>query len=156
VKFTLSSEVTITIFSVPAHLPIVRAAVEKCCELAGFGNEAAGEVVLSVDEALTNIIKHAYDGAHDKKIEIELDILGREVPAGLEVRIRDYGRHASPEEIKSRDLDEIRPGGLGVHIMNKCMDRVVFEPVEGGGTLLTMTKTLSPGQENTGDGQRDG
>ena len=39
------------------------------------------------------------------------------------------------------DLADIRPGGLGVHIMTECMDSVEFAPADGGGTLLTMTKS---------------
>ena len=58
--------VRLGILSLPAHLPIVRAATEKVCELIGFDEHSASAVVLSVDEALTNVIRHAYHGADDK------------------------------------------------------------------------------------------
>jgi len=138
--------VKITIMSLPAHLPVVRAAVEKACKIVGFQDETAGSIVLSVDEALTNIIKHAYKGADDREIEVELGILG-DPPEVLKVRIRDYGVYVDPSQIKSRDLKDVRPGGLGVHIMTECMDRVQFSPAEGGGTLLTLTKRLPAKQE---------
>jgi anti-sigma regulatory factor (Ser/Thr protein kinase) len=134
--------VQLRISSLPAHLPVVRVAIEKMCELLGFDAEAAGGIVLSVDEALTNIIRHAYDGAGDKPIEIELAATGEGRPTGLKISLRDYGRAVDPSQIKSRDLADVRPGGLGVHIMNECMDQVEYRKAPGGGTLLTMTKNL--------------
>jgi anti-sigma regulatory factor (Ser/Thr protein kinase) len=132
--------------SSPAHLPIVRAAIEKMCEMLGFDADAAGGVVLSVDEALTNIIKHAYGGNNDQVIQIELTPIGDPEPGSLRISLRDFGRQADPEKIKSRSLDDVRPGGLGVHIMNQCMDSVEFTPRPEGGTLLTMTKRIKPAE----------
>ncbi len=132
--------IKMSILSVPTHLPIVRAVIEKICEQIGFEPETSGNVVLSVDEALTNIIKHAYHGAADQPIEIELSLLMRGGRQGLRIQLRDYGRCVDPAEIKSRDLQDVRPGGLGVHIMQECMDQIEFVRAQGGGTLLTMVK----------------
>ena len=132
--------IKLAICSFPGHLPIVRAIMERVCEQIGFDSDTAGSIILSVDEALTNIIKHAYDGAEDRPIEIEITPVSREDGEGLRVRIRDYGTYVSSCEIKSRDLEDVRPGGLGVHIMNECMDSVEYARAEGGGTLLTMLK----------------
>ncbi|GAH69800.1 unnamed protein product, partial [marine sediment metagenome] len=49
----------------------MRATLGKLCELVGFDRETAGAIILSVDEALTNIIKHAYGGVEDGVIDIE-------------------------------------------------------------------------------------
>ena len=143
------NSIRMDILSKPAHLPVVRAALERICEQIGFGEEATGGVVLSVDEALTNVIKHAYDGADDKPIEVELTPVGGPPVDGLQIRIRDYGRVVDPAKIKSRDLADVRPGGLGVHIMQKCMDTVRYQRAAGGGTLLTMVKTRTPQQQDT-------
>jgi len=139
--------ITIGIFSLPAHLPVVRSAVEKTAQQLGFDDETSGSVVLSVDEALTNIIKHAYQGAEDQPIEIEITTHRDQDHVNMQIRIRDYGRRVAPEKIQSRDLSDVRPGGLGVHIMNECMDCVEFAPGEGGGTILTMEKRLPVKQE---------
>jgi anti-sigma regulatory factor (Ser/Thr protein kinase) len=136
----LRKPVQLKILSVPSHLPIVRAALEKMCELIGFESEVAGNVVLSVDEALTNVIRHAYEGKEDQPIDIVLTPLCGQEPDGLRIELRDYGRHVDPGRIRSRDLADVRPGGLGVHIMTECMDSVSFSPGEGGGTQLTMVK----------------
>jgi len=134
------------ICSAPAHLPVVRAAVGKMCELLGFDEKTIGAIVLSVDEALTNIIRHAYDNMPDRKIEVELaPRVGDEV--ALKVVLRDYGRSVDRSQIKSRDLQDVRPGGLGVHIMTECMDSVEYEQANGKGTVLTMTKKVSSSKE---------
>jgi len=135
--------IRLSIFSFPSHLCVVRAALAKVCELIGFDGDTAGNVVLSVDEALSNIIKHAYGGADDRPIEIELVPLAAGGRSGLRIELRDYGRSVDRRKIKSRDLEDVRPGGLGVHIMSQCMDSVEFNQAEGGGTLLTMTKMLA-------------
>ena len=144
--------IKLCIFSLPAHLPVVRAAMEKVCEMVGFDADAIGNVVLSVDEALSNVIKHAYSGAEDQPIEVELTPFEASQQRGVRIRLRDYGRCVDPGEIKSRNLADVRPGGLGVHIINECMDHVEFAPAEGGGTQLIMTKivkTLPSKQEAT-------
>jgi anti-sigma regulatory factor (Ser/Thr protein kinase) len=138
---TRAMPVKLSIRSTPTHLPIVRGAVERLCQDLGFGEDCTARIVLSIDEALANVIRHAYDGAPDQPIEIELSVLGP--PPGLQVCIRDHGRSVDPSSIKSRDLDDVRPGGLGVHIMTSCMDCLEFRQAEGGGTILTMVKRLS-------------
>ena len=52
--------------------------------------------------------------------------------------------YVDPSDIKPRDLDDVRPGGLGVHIIVECMDEVTYSPRDGGGTVLTMVKNLRP------------
>ena len=130
--------------SSPAHLPVVRAAVEKMCDLLGMDSDATGGVVLSVDEAMTNIIKHAYDGDRGQPIDLVMTPVGQPDPTALEICLSDRGRYADPAQIRSRDLDDVRPGGLGVHIIFKCMDEVTYCRREGGGTVLTMIKNLQP------------
>ena len=127
---------------------MVRAVIEKVCELTGFDDKTAGRIMLSVDEALTNVIRHAYDGADDKPIEVEVTTVKDSPASSLRICLRDYGRVADPATIKSRDLANVRPGGLGVHIMTASMDQVTYTPAEGGGTLLTMVKKL-PSKKKT-------
>ena len=136
--------VKLEICSTPNHLPIVRGAVERLCQHLGFGEDCTARIVMSIDEALANVIRHAYHGAADQPIEIELSVLGPPPGNGLRVCIRDHGRSVDPSRIRSRDLGDVRPGGLGVHIMTECMDCLEYRQAEGGGTILTMVKRLSP------------
>lgn len=143
-----SKPVKLSIFSSPAFLPVVRAAVEKMCEVMGFDAQGVGNVMLSADEALTNIIKHAYKGADNQPIDIEMLAVKDSQDDWLQIQIRDYGPDVDLSQIKSRDLSDVRPGGLGVHIMSKCMDRLEYRHAEGGGTLLTMCKRISALKES--------
>jgi anti-sigma regulatory factor (Ser/Thr protein kinase) len=147
VSFPCDRPVRLHVSSLPAHLPVVRGAIEKVCELLGFADEETGSIVLSVDEAMTNVIRHAYGGDTDQPIEVELTALGEDRPDALRIRLRDYGKVVDRSKIKPRKLDDIRPGGLGVHIMMECMDVVDYSPAEGGGTRLTMVKTVPARKE---------
>jgi len=139
-----ATPIGISITSCPAHLPVVRAAVEKLCQLAGFDERAAAGVVVSVDEALANVIKHAYDGREGEPIELALRALTEgDRQAGIEVVLTDHGRTVDPETIRGRDLADVRPGGLGTHIMGACMDSVEYAHQQAGGTRLTMVKYLT-------------
>lgn len=138
--------VRLSVRSMPSHLRVVRSAVEEMCRLVGFDESSVTRIVLSVDEAMTNIIRHAYGGREDQPIEIEMSPLGASAPEGLRICLRDHGRQVDYSRIRSRDLKDVRPGGLGVHIMTECMDRLEYQPAEGGGTLLTMVKNLAGGE----------
>ena len=136
------SPIRLSIASTPAYLAVVRAALERLCELIGFDEASRGGIVLAVDEALTNVIKHAYHGRPDQPIDITFrSVVGGEA-AGLQIELRDWGERADAGQIRSRDLDDVRPGGLGVHIMHNCMDQVEYAPAPDGGTRLTMVKKL--------------
>ena len=134
--------VKLAIYSTPDHLCVVRAATEQLCRKLGFDDRGITQVVLSVDEALTNVIRHAYGGSEDRPIEVELAATDDAPAGGLCVRIRDFGRFIGPGAVKRQEPSEHRPGGLGVYIMHECMDRVEYRRAEGGGTLLTMAKRL--------------
>lgn len=131
----------LVIMSEAKHLPKVRQAVEAIGGLAGFCPKDCHAMALAVDEALANVIKHAYGGARDKTIEIDIQQLNqKDKSSGVEIRIRDYGKTVEPSKIKSRELTDVRPGGLGVHIMKKIMDQVIYECPPDGGTRLRMIK----------------
>ena len=96
-------------------------------------------IVLALDEACTNIIRYAYDGRRDCPIQISMD----SDPEQLRCTIRDYGKSCDPKKIQSRELDDFRPGGLGVRIMKTAFDEVNYQPCDEG-TKLVMVKNLPP------------
>jgi anti-sigma regulatory factor (Ser/Thr protein kinase) len=125
-----------TVPSDPRYLPLVRAVVEKGATAAGFGPEDCDRISLAVTEGVTNVIRHSYHGDPNRRIDLVLH-----TPAGLfRLEIRDYGRFVDPARIASRPLDEVRPGGLGVHLMKATMDSVEYERNAHGGTTLTLVK----------------
>src|SRR4051794_10972228 len=58
------------ITSDPANLAPVRRAVEQFCREHRFNEAAVNEIGLVVNEAMANVIRHAYAGAVDRPIEV--------------------------------------------------------------------------------------
>lgn len=114
-----------------------RTAVRTCLTQCGCGPDTVENVVLAIDEACQNIIRHAYRGETDEEIVLEI---GREGEA-LVVSLLDYAPEVSPDCMKPRDLDDVRPGGLGCHFIHQVMDEVSLGPAPTGhGNVLRMVK----------------
>jgi serine/threonine-protein kinase RsbW len=121
----------------PAKLAEVRRAVESFARDCGFGDKAIGDVGLVVNEAMANVIRHAYAGQSDRPIEVTGEFRDRV----LRIRIRDWGNGVNPETLPPKPPDPLRPGGLGLLCMKSLMDEVRYRP-QSQGMLLEMTKTL--------------
>ncbi|RIK63483.1 MAG: ATP-binding protein [Planctomycetota bacterium] len=145
-----TSRIELNITSNARSLPVVRSAVERMARLEGFGDADAHALVLAIDEALANVIEHGYGGAADQPIGIVLaSVRSTDGRLGIEVSVRDQGRQVDPDSIVGRDLGEVRPGGLGVHIIRSVMDEVEYRQGEGGGMLLRMVKYVGSGGSTT-------
>jgi anti-sigma regulatory factor (Ser/Thr protein kinase) len=141
-----SRTIELNITSNARSLPIVRGAVDKMAKMEGFGETDAHALMLAIDEALANVIKHGYDGDPNQPIAITLEsVRSSDGRAGIAVRVRDRGRQVDPSTIRSRDLSDIRPGGLGVHIIQSVMDEYDYSCPPDGGMLLRMVKYVGPG-----------
>jgi len=130
----------------PEALGLVRAALERATEVMHFPEPDSRAIVRSVDEALANVIRHAYKGRSGMPIEVVCSRLwsgkDTETPKGIEVLLVDSGGAADPEKLKGRPLDDVRPGGLGIHFMKQSMDVVEFHR-KAGKNLLRMVKYLA-------------
>jgi anti-sigma regulatory factor (Ser/Thr protein kinase) len=125
-------------------LVAVRALISALAQRAGFTEHQAGQISLAVDEALCNVINHGYQKRPDGRIWISVWLPngGEEDEQWLRVVIDDRAHEVDPRNIRSRDLDDVRPGGLGVYIIRQIMDDVRYERREGGGMRLTMSKRV--------------
>jgi anti-sigma regulatory factor (Ser/Thr protein kinase) len=147
--------VEMRLLSQPRYLCGARDAVSSIARRFGFDEQTSGQLALAVDEALCNIIRHGYNDAPDKPVWlriwplIETECVG--TPGGIRIILEDEAKQVDPEKIKSRDLAEIRPGGLGVHIIKQIMTAARFEKREGpqGGMRLIMSKKLEPKPDTT-------
>lgn len=137
-------DLEIRIVSQPRYLCVVRAAVSAAIERYGFDEAACARFMLAVDEAVTNVIRHGYDGADDKPIWIRVRPADRNGDDGFTIVVDDEAKQVEPEIIRGRDLEDVRPGGLGVHIIKQVMDEVTYTKRPGGGMRLTMSKAKSP------------
>ncbi|MEI6338376.1 MAG: ATP-binding protein [Verrucomicrobiota bacterium] len=119
------------------NLVKVRQAARLFLAGCGFEECQAELLVLAVDEACTNIIRHAYS-EESKPVRLEMEKLRDRVRFTL----RDYGRSCAIERIHSRELEDVRPGGVGVHIIRQAFDSVNYKPCARG-TKLILEKKLA-------------
>jgi len=141
----------------PEALCLVRATVQRATEIVHLPEPDSRAVVRSVDEALANVIRHAYKGQAGKPIDLTCRRLftdrNKKAPRGLEITLSDSGVPVDPKKLHGRPLDEIRPGGLGLHFMKQSMDVVEFRR-NNGKNLLRMVKYLvSPKQAKQPEGE---
>jgi len=134
-------EVQMRITSEAKCLPAARMTAEQMAKREGFAEEDAHGLALAIDEALANVIKHGYQGRPDQPIEITFSsVRGGDGRRGIAVTVRDRGRQVDPQKIRGRALDDIRPGGLGVHIIRTVMDECEYSCPAEGGMMLRMVK----------------
>jgi anti-sigma regulatory factor (Ser/Thr protein kinase) len=109
--------------------------LKKC----DFDESSIELLVLGLDEACTNIIRHAYD-QDDKTVRLEMERLHDRIRFVL----RDYGRSCDPKCIRSRPLEDVRPGGVGVYIIRQVFDYVRYEPRRRGTRLVLEKRFATP------------
>ncbi len=133
-------EIILEVSADPKLLSTVRAMVRSYLAEAGFTRERTDEVVLGVDEACTNAIRHACKGREDECFSI----IFRSDEEWIEIQLLDSGEPVPAEvfERKERvepgDVSEIEPGGLGIHLIREVFDEVQFCPGSVEGNCVTM------------------
>lgn len=117
----------LTIPSQTRYLNLVTGLAKRASMVAGMDDATASKVSIAVDEAVTNVILHAYQGGADHWVDIEL----RFPPKALEIRIWHNGLGLRENEIALPDPREYvrhpRKGGLGLLLMSRFMDEVRFQ-----------------------------
>ena len=114
----------------------VRAVLREFAGERGFDPDEIYDLQLAVNEAIANIIEHAYKGATTGEIVVGLEMKQE----ALEILIKDWGIKVPKEHIKSRELDDIADHGLGVFLMHQLMDDVVYDLEKPEGTELLLRK----------------
>ncbi|UCH45851.1 MAG: ATP-binding protein [Nitrospiraceae bacterium] len=132
----MKDSAVITIPADAKYLCVLRSVTSKMAELSGLGNGEIEEVVHAVDEACSNSIKYACRGDSSKEIAVTFHFND----ASFNVTIEDTGIKADPDAIRGRDLDDVRPGGLGVHFIHKAFDVVSFDERKEEGNRLSLVR----------------
>lgn len=102
-----------------------------------FSEKERTLMVLGVDEACTNIIRHAYQLRDDQLISLSLEGLR----SCVRMRLRDYGKQTEVHTMRGRAHHLIKPGGLGLHLIRQAFDKVDYI-VKDRGTELVMVKAM--------------
>jgi len=135
----MKDSVTITIPSHPKYLSIVRSVTGKIAQIYEITEPLTEDMKLAVDEACANVIKHAYRGDRTKKIVLKYKITKK----SFNVIIEDSGIKAQADLIKGRNLDDIRPGGLGIHFIKRVFDVFQFDETKKKGNRLILIKSMN-------------
>jgi serine/threonine-protein kinase RsbW len=132
-------------FVIPSQtdrLKEVRDFVSNIARQFGFGEDDVNKIVLAVDEACTNIIKHAYEYKKNHSIKLSIQTQG----TAFEVTICDKGRPFDPSGIPQPNMKEylshFKKGGLGMYLMKTVMDKVEYDFKPGPENCVRLTKYL--------------
>lgn len=146
------AHVTVQMLSQPRYLSGARELVSAVAKRFGFDDHSCGQIALAVDEALCNVIRHGYNRRPDGTIWMSIWPEGvaegsddSVPPSGIRIVIEDEANQVDPDAIKGRDLEDVRPGGLGVYIIRQVMNTVQFEKRRERGMRLVMVKSRQNG-----------
>ena len=137
---------SLTVHSRLEELQAIRAFIARAAERFGFSDIDCNKIQLAVDEACSNIIRHAYaqDSKEDLKISIIKTTLGSD--RRFTVLIDDNGKsydilsHKVPD-MKDYIEREHKKGGLGIKIIRMVMDEIHYQ-TDAGSNRLILTKIL--------------
>ena len=87
--------------------------------------ELKDELVLAIAEAAQNIVKHAFKNSADvnELMVVEISCENNK----LQIAFYDRGTPVDPKKVKHREIDNVKPGGLGTFFIQEIMDAVEFK-----------------------------
>lgn len=135
----IDDDVRLEVRSDPCLLSVVRGLVHEWLAVVALPEDRREEVVLAIDEACSNAIRHSYGGRCDEVVEVRL----RTDADRLQLEVLDSGKPCPKHLLREKpseppDAAQLEPGGLGVQLMYRVFDEVVFENRAGGGNRVTM------------------
>ncbi|MCX8009766.1 MAG: ATP-binding protein [Ignavibacteria bacterium] len=134
--------------STTENLDKIREFITNSISSLNLSDEELSNIVLAVDEACTNVIKHAYHFSPEGEIIINLNYSNSK----LDIRVIDSGNGFDPNSVPTPDIREFykshKIGGLGIHLMKKLMDKVDFDFKPGFKNEVILTKYLKHTKDN--------
>jgi serine/threonine-protein kinase RsbW len=107
-----------------------------------LSSEVIYDVRLALEEVVSNIINYGFEDNYEHQISIEMNLQGET----LTMEIKDDGKPFNPLEVKSTNLgkpfDEREIGGMGIYLVRKLMDKILYKREEGN-NVLQLTKYLA-------------
>jgi anti-sigma regulatory factor (Ser/Thr protein kinase) len=119
-----------------AEIPRLLDWVEASCGVVGVSSDTARKLALALEEAAANVINHAFiDSPLPHRLAVTLTVDADRIAA----EIVDNGKAFDPSEMPEPDctlpLDFRDPGGLGIHLIRKMMDRADYRRINGENRL---------------------
>ena len=138
----------LTVKSKTENLSLIRDFVSQSAFNAGVATDVVENIILAVDEACTNIIKHAYKSSPDG----ELIVKTKSTSTRFIIIITDFGNTFEPDAIPEPDLQKYyrqkRVGGLGMYLMKTLMDDVKYISIPGKYNEVLLSKNIKMAQSN--------
>ena len=136
------NKLKLKITSHTSNLMLVRDFIADAAKNFGFDDENINKIIMAVDEACTNIIKHAYGSQPGQPIDIAVSTDNKK----FSVIIKDKGKYFEPKEICPPDMREYlkqyKVGGLGIHLMKSLMDEIKYKIQPGVQNEVKLVKYL--------------
>ena len=124
------------------NLNLVREFVASAAKDAGFDEITINNIIIAVDEACTNIIKHAYENKPDNSVDVSITFDNNK----FNIIIKDKGKSFDPSKISSPNMNEYfkqyKVGGLGIHLMRSLMDEVIYNSKPNEYNQMVLSKQL--------------
>lgn len=133
---------TLHVPSSTEHLALIRDFIGNIGAKAGLDENEITKITLAVDEAVANVIEHAYGSDDTREVTIRAAI----DEEAVKFDIIDNGKGFDPGLIKPKELEQLvkerRSGGLGLRLIRTVMDDVQYQIVPGEKNELRMVKRL--------------
>lgn len=134
----MNAEVTLRTMGCADHLRLFWQAAESLLEQASFGEDPAQtrfNLLVSLQEAITNVLRHGYSEDQAPKIELHLKLC----EGAFEIELRDWAEPFNPTEVwgapDTSDPMAIPEGGYGIHMMREVFDELSYERVDDQNVL---------------------
>ena len=130
--------------AVLGSLPAVSAFLQDAARASSLPYEVAFGLDLAAHEAIENVIRYAWEDGASHRIGIRFRCDRDKV----EVEIADDGRAFDPLSVPAplvpQRIEDVIPGGQGVHLMRHFTDEVRYRR-EGIRNFLTLVRAVPPG-----------
>lgn len=139
-RYVKQNTFELKVTSTTGELAAIREFIQEKASQAGVSQKTIDSIILAVDEASTNIVKHAYHFDDSKEIKVHLSFEN----GSCTVSLTDFGDSFDPDKVPNPDMNEYlrqrRVGGLGLMLIRTLMDFVEYHSVKGKYNRLTMVK----------------
>lgn len=118
------------------QIRLVRGIIFRNLRRANLPSEYINRIILAADEAIANIVEHAYPAGQQGRIDVRIKIDGEKV----QIKITDNGKSFNPDLVEKPNIrkwvKQGRKKGLGIFLMKQAMDEVKYTFKTGQNQLL--------------------